>query len=792
MSTIDTLLGMFRIPKIYVNPLKDNDVQSMPDILSLYTDVGKKMNIYNSVFSSIIDGFQILRNKFDRMIDYLVTSSDERIQTIARYYATGRNKPYNFERNQPDFSDNDYHLIWHVICTRYPMIFNTSGRLHLSMSKLVECMNERKLQTKIYRVHDDKTVDNHKGWLVKSDYDNRIIVIPTAVIACSLIIPIIATEIVNHGAVGLVISHLSTALCDPITLVTCGGVLLKEIYTQRKLFLAGEIDQTEMTKRIVTKMISARICGAGGSIIGAYVTGSAIGLGLISSGPFALGVFFISFGIGYIGFEKVFNMNENIKRAFDYFFPGEASNDTKTKAMNIILDGAFRTLNFSNGLENHRLAGKSNHEKYLIAKKMFRAIIIKIHPDKTKGKAGSDFAAAEAIGAYNIIQEQYCDPTIDHNSQVFSQLFTTDGNLILGLPNAPTFELEMSPIRAHIENICCGRPKLKMELENFVNIYVLQTKQDKAAVKEGTSVESTKGWNSIRITGNPGTGKTEFAKCLAELLVLTKYVDNDKIVFISDPNTLVGRYCGHTAVKVKEQFQNAQGGVLVIDEIYVLLTIATFGQEAIDTIMTLMTKSSANPNPPALIFLGYKNKMDEFVKTNEGIRRRIKYDFNLDPYTVDKLSDIFINYVERNDYKSSVNVQDITNLLLTSDDKLTPTDISIIKKKYNGGICEKLFDYCKENLASRIDPDDNLTLDVLVTFNEDDIIYAIRRIKDSLRESYPGTYEQEYENSRRRSPSETTSNPVTAYLVDDNHNQSVRGLEDMVNQFLSVIHQIIR
>ncbi|MDK2823742.1 MAG: stage sporulation protein, partial [Clostridia bacterium] len=89
--------------------------------------------------------------------------------------------------------------------------------------------------------------------------------------------------------------------------------------------------------------------------------------------------------------------------------------------------------------------------------------------------------------------------------------------------------------------------------------------------------------------GNPGTGKTTVARCIAKLFKELDVLKKGHVIEIERAD-LVGEYIGHTAIKTREQIQRALGGVLFIDEAYSLARGGEkdFGKEAIDCIVKAM------------------------------------------------------------------------------------------------------------------------------------------------------------------------------------------------------------
>lgn len=146
-------------------------------------------------------------------------------------------------------------------------------------------------------------------------------------------------------------------------------------------------------------------------------------------------------------------------------------------------------------------------------------------------------------------------------------------------------------------------------------------------------------------TGNPGTAKTTVARLLFEELNQREVVDD---VFVEVGRAdLIAEYVGQTAVKVKKAFERAKGGILFIDEAYSLAhdTSKGFGSEAIATIVQEMEN---HRDDIIVIFAGYKKEMDEFVKSNPGLKSRIAFHLDFPDYSKDELMEILKLMVKRN------------------------------------------------------------------------------------------------------------------------------------------------
>lgn len=155
------------------------------------------------------------------------------------------------------------------------------------------------------------------------------------------------------------------------------------------------------------------------------------------------------------------------------------------------------------------------------------------------------------------------------------------------------------------------------------------------------SIQNSKGCGKDRVsmhmlfTGNPGTAKTTAARLFARIMKENNCLKNGQFIEVGR-SSIVGKYVGHTAVKVKELFEKAKGGVLFIDEAYSLVDDRdnSFGDEAINTIVQEMENHREDV---CVIFAGYPGPMNEFLEKNPGLRSRIAFHISFDDYSDEEL-----------------------------------------------------------------------------------------------------------------------------------------------------------
>ena len=192
--------------------------------------------------------------------------------------------------------------------------------------------------------------------------------------------------------------------------------------------------------------------------------------------------------------------------------------------------------------------------------------------------------------------------------------------------------------------------------------------------------------------GNPGTGKTTIARMVAEMFNNIGVLKTNKVVEV-DREALVAQYVGHTAVKTKEVIESALDGVLFIDEAYTLARGGEndFGREAIDTMVKMMEDYR---DRIVIILAGYSKDMDNFLKTNSGLKSRFSNIIDFPDYTTDELIKIAELEVKKNGYVLREDAKAKLRQLL-EDDRYEP-DFG------NGRGIRNLFERSVKNMAVRL------------------------------------------------------------------------------------------
>jgi probable Rubsico expression protein CbbX len=235
-------------------------------------------------------------------------------------------------------------------------------------------------------------------------------------------------------------------------------------------------------------------------------------------------------------------------------------------------------------------------------------------------------------------------------------------------------------------------------------------------IKELSSLNSSL---HMAFTGRPGTGKTSVAAKIALVLRSLGYLTKGHITNVTRED-LVGQYVGHTAPKTREQLQQAQGGILFIDEAHHLYkpdNERDYGSEAIELLLQVMENQR---DDLILIFAGGKVNIDKFFNSNPGISSRIG------------------NHVDFKDYDVA-DLTDITKFLLHNDNRFKFTDEALeILVFYIGQLISfpafanartikvflnQLLAYQAVRVENLLLKNGNLNYDDFVTITKEDFIY---------------------------------------------------------------------
>ena len=190
--------------------------------------------------------------------------------------------------------------------------------------------------------------------------------------------------------------------------------------------------------------------------------------------------------------------------------------------------------------------------------------------------------------------------------------------------------LEKKPVKdviAAMDSAFIGLDSLKRSARKLVYM------QQFELARSIQNIDNTPQNHSTVFLGNPGLGKTTWARKKAELLIAMG-LSGPRYVEVSREN-MVGGFVGHTENKMVALFKSAD--IVFIDETYNLNDNSPgsndFGKKIVDALLTALEN-----RPDLTIFMaGYPKEMEDLLQSNPGLRSRITRFENFDDMTIEQL-----------------------------------------------------------------------------------------------------------------------------------------------------------
>lgn len=209
-------------------------------------------------------------------------------------------------------------------------------------------------------------------------------------------------------------------------------------------------------------------------------------------------------------------------------------------------------------------------------------------------------------------------------------------------------------------------------------------------------------------TGNPGTGKTTFAREVAKVYQALGFIDKAEVHEVKREDMVAG-YVGQTALKTKEAIDKAKGGILFIDEAYALSRGSEgggggdgkdFGREAIDTLVAAMENMR---DDLIVIVAGYTEPMKNFIEANPGLKSRFSTYINFEDYSAPQLTQIMDFMLKERGYTIEPEAREHAIHLIEEEKQRAKKDFG------NGRTVRNLVEKVEKELALRLEEEGKLS-----------------------------------------------------------------------------------
>jgi SpoVK/Ycf46/Vps4 family AAA+-type ATPase len=272
-------------------------------------------------------------------------------------------------------------------------------------------------------------------------------------------------------------------------------------------------------------------------------------------------------------------------------------------------------------------------------------------------------------------------------------------------------ERSLEDILSELDSLI-GLNEIKTNIREYIDYVKFLQLRNENGIEENQSINL----HSV-FTGNPGTGKTTVVKLLGEIYKAMGLLSKGQVITV-ESSDLISGYVRQTGETTKEFIEKARGGILFIDEAYMLFKEGATNDFGPEAIATLITEMSDGQGDIAIMVAGYPKEMDSFINSNPGLKSRFRNYYHFDDYTPNELVAIAL-------YAASKKEVVLTESAI---EKLTKIVTNAFRKRDqtfgNARFAHAIIDEAKINLGIRIVRNLNpkkLTKQILSTIEDEDI-----------------------------------------------------------------------
>ncbi len=256
----------------------------------------------------------------------------------------------------------------------------------------------------------------------------------------------------------------------------------------------------------------------------------------------------------------------------------------------------------------------------------------------------------ESEGVYKAVVEEYCKKLSDEK-------LSDEDEYFFGSKIYPDGKIEQNKDVSVKVEILRPIPNPREELEKLVGCTDIKRRMDELVALTSYNemmYELFPGKKRHEISlhsiflGCPGTGKTTVCKIFGSLLHKAGALSKGHVV-VCDRSTFIGTLWGDEERSVRQVLEMAKGGVLMIDEAYLLNGEGKDpGKLVIPLLMNILADESRRDI--AVVLCGYKEPMMKLLDINPGLQSRFPNKFEFMDFTIDELMEITRRRIKEYNY----------------------------------------------------------------------------------------------------------------------------------------------
>lgn len=251
-------------------------------------------------------------------------------------------------------------------------------------------------------------------------------------------------------------------------------------------------------------------------------------------------------------------------------------------------------------------------------------------------------------------------------------------------------------------------------LRRTFEMYSQHSSSSGNGAKNGSNINSNYNSNGLNqslhmaLVGNPGSGKSSMARVLAEVLYEMGVVKSRKYVTVGREDLIDKKSEARTVFKVRRVLEQAQDGVLCLEEAYTLLPSTArprgrdHGAAALRELARALPQTGVNNHNPLVLMTGSPMDLQRILSSDIGFKGHFLTRIEFPDSTPESIARIFMSKINEKGLVAAegVTVEYLAELIGTNTDPEW-------RQERNGRIADLLLVGVRAELRKRVHWDDS-------------------------------------------------------------------------------------